>query len=179
MRNFYKDRKSLTLLFSVVASFLLVTVVTFAATTISTNISTAGNLTVSGSSTLTGEVGVASTSPYVALGITGTTTSSAGMVIGGGGSAITQMRFGTCAFDPASITASTSVSTNCTSATGVTTNDKVFVTPVSLENGLVMISASSTGAGIIQVTILNTGQTFPNGAAVNPAPQSWYWMAIR
>ncbi|MEK7636607.1 MAG: hypothetical protein AAB362_02875 [Patescibacteria group bacterium] len=128
------------------------------------------------------KVGVGSSSPFVALGVTGTTTSSAGAIFGLNGSAISQVRFGVCTYNPGgAISASSTVSTNCTSATGVGTSDRVFVTPVNLENGLVMTSASSTSADVIQVSVLNTGWVNggTHGVAITPASRSWFWMAIR
>lgn len=122
------------------------------------------------------DLGVASSSPYVALGVTGTTTATAGMVIGSGGSGITQLRFGTCTYNPGvAITANRLLSTNCTGATGVQTFDRVFVTPVGLAEGLVMTSASSTANDIIQVSVLNASST----ANITPASATWNWMAIR
>ncbi|MEK7067366.1 MAG: hypothetical protein AAB950_01000 [Patescibacteria group bacterium] len=128
------------------------------------------------------KVGVGSSSPFVALGVTGTTTSSAGAIFGLNGSAISQVRFGTCTYNPGgAISASSTVSTNCTGATGVDTSDRVFVTPVNLENGLVMTSASSTSGAVIQVSVLNTGWVNggTHGVAITPASRSWFWMAIR
>lgn len=128
-------------------------------------------------------VGVASSSPFVALGVTGTTTSSWGAILGLNGAPINQLRFGTCTYNPGvSIAASSTVSTNCTGATGVNTSDRVFVTPVSLEIGLVMTSASSTADNVIQVSVMNTGNREPSagyGTALTPASASWFWMAIR
>ena len=124
-------------------------------------------------------VGVASTTPYVALGVTGTTTSSAGMTIGALGSKVTALRFGTCTFDPASMNASTTRSTNCTSATGVRANDRVFVTLRSMPNGIVFVSASSTADNVIQITISNTGWGPPNGAAINVPSTQIDWMSLR
>ena len=126
----------------------------------------------------TAKVGIASTSPYVALGVTGTTTASAGMVVGALGSPITQLLFGTCTYNPAAaITASSSLSTNCTGATGVNTGDKVFVTPRSLTNSLVLTSASSTSSGVIQVTVYYIA-TSTAGGNYTPASATWDWMAI-
>ncbi len=122
-----------------------------------------------------GRTGVASTSPYVALGVTGTTTSSAGAVIGAVGSPVTQLLFGTCSVDFGAIAASTTVMATCT-ATGVTTTDKVFVTPASLENQIILVSASSTAADTIQVAAYNTGATV---GSINPAAATWSWMGIR
>lgn len=163
-----------------------------AATTISTNINTAGTLTVTGASTLTGAVyasstlqaatmiaytslGVASSSPYVALGVTGTTTSSAGVVIGSGGSGITQLLFGTCSVNLPAISATTTGVANCT-ATGVTTGDRVFVTPNSLPIFVMFTGASSTAADTIQVAAFNTAST--SSSIVDPAAATWSWMAV-
>src|SRR3989338_3491061 len=59
MRNLFFKKKYLQVVFSVVISFLFVAAVTYGATTISTNVNTAGTLTVSGASTLTGAVSAA------------------------------------------------------------------------------------------------------------------------
>lgn len=120
-------------------------------------------------------VGVASSSPYVALGVVGTTTSSAGALIGAGGSAITQLLFGTCSVDLPAIAASSTAVATCT-ATGVTTADKVFVTPASAPNQIIFTSASSTAADTIQVAAYNTGAT---EGSINPAAATWSWMAVR
>ncbi len=124
--------------------------------------------------TSTGALGIASSSPYVALGVVGTTTSSAGMRIGAVGSGITQILFGTCTVTVGSITASTTAMATCT-ATGVTTSDRVFVTPYITNNGIFMVSASSTAVDTIQVAIHNVGYT----GAVDPADNVWSWMAVR
>lgn len=130
-----------------------------------------------------GAVGIASSTPFVALGITGTTTSSAGAILGLNGAPINQIRFGTCTYNPgAGIAASSTVSTNCTGATGVVTSDNVFVTPVNLEAGLVFVAASSTAADVIQVSVFNTGWRnggLANGVSVTPVSRSWFWIAIR
>ena len=125
----------------------------------------------------TANVGIASTSPYVALGVTGTTTSSAGMVIGSSGTAITQMLWGTCTYNPgASIVGSSTRSTNCTGATGVRSGDKIFITPNSLATHLVMTSASTTSTNdVIQVSVYNTGVI----GTITPASATWTWMAMR
>lgn len=191
--NLIQNRK-ISVAFSVLASIAVVTLSAAATTTISTNIVTGGSVTVgttldvtgastlatlsvSGASALTGAVGIASTSPYVKLGVTGTTTSSAGMVIGATGSAITQILFGTCSVNLPSITASTTAVADCT-ATGVTTTDKVFVTPSGLEDDVIFTSASSTGANTIQVAAYNVGSLIGDGS-INPAAATWSWMAIK
>lgn len=121
-----------------------------------------------------GFVGVASSSPYTALAVTGTTTSSAGVRIGSAGSGVSQLLFGTCTVTFASITASSTQVSTC-SATGVGLTDRVFVTPHISDNGIIFVSASSTAANVIQVALFNVGLS----GAVNPADNTWSWMALR
>ncbi len=63
------NRNAVVLTSSVIASFLFVAIISYAATTISTNVNTGGTLTVTGASTLTGAVWATST-----LQVTGATT---------------------------------------------------------------------------------------------------------
>lgn len=78
-----KSNKIFSMALSVFVSFVFIFAVTFAATTISTNINTGGTLTVSDTSTLTGAVTMSST-----LGVTGLTTlvnaSSTMLTVSGG-----------------------------------------------------------------------------------------------
>ena len=124
-----------------------------------------------------GRLGVASTTPYVALGVTGTTTSSAGIVVGALGSPINQIVFGTCTPSFGAVNASSTAVATCT-ATGVTnTSGNAIVTPASgLPNFVVMQSASTTGANTIQIEILNTGI---NGVAATVNSAVFNWMSIR
>ncbi len=149
-----------------------------------TMISTTGNIWVNGFATTTasngnfttsGSIGVASSSPYVALGVMGTTTSSGGMVIGSAGSPINNILFGTCTVDPndGPLLAGAATTTNCT-ASGVLAGDKVFVTPSNLPAGLFMVSASST-AGAIQVSIGAASSTSPSVTSY----AGWSWMSVR
>ncbi|MEK7131676.1 MAG: hypothetical protein AAB797_03010, partial [Patescibacteria group bacterium] len=61
MNRFFNTRKTSGIIFAVLMSFLLVVLITNAATTISTNISTDGTLTVTGLSTFNGSVHASST----------------------------------------------------------------------------------------------------------------------
>ncbi len=134
-----------------------------------------------GTTTITtaGWIGVASTSPTTALGVTGTTTSSTGMRIGALGSGITMMQFGTCAVDFPSTNASTTSVANCT-ANGVSTLDRVFITPQNVPNQFVVTGASSTAAGnVIQISGFNLGTQGGAGSAVDPASATYSWMAVR
>ena len=69
MKKLIKSKSFLPVMLSVILTFVFAVVVVNAATTISTNISTAGTLTVTGASTLTGAVAASST-----LQVTGATT---------------------------------------------------------------------------------------------------------
>ncbi len=163
MEKICRNKNFISIFLSVVLSFAFVAVAAYA-TTIGTNIST------------TGTMGVASTSPYVALGVTGTTTSSAGMVIGSGGTALNQVLAGTCTVNPQDgpLAEAAATTTTCT-ATGVVSGDKVFITPANLPAGLFLVSASSTAADTIQVSIGATSSTSPSLTTY----ASWSWMAIR
>ncbi len=223
---------------SILAAILFIEGAAFAASTISTNVSTDGTLTVNGNSTFgdastdvnlftgtlqasttalftsgfttfgnwtvdqaatttvtfnqTGinfdsntlvisptanRVGILTANPTTALDVSGTTTSSTGITVGASGSGITQILFGTCTYNPgAAVTASTTRSTNCTGATGVRSNDRVFVTPRTLEQHLILVSASSTANDVIQVTVYNTGV---NGGNITPASATWDWLSFR
>lgn len=123
----------------------------------------------------TGKVGISSSSPFVALGVTGTTTSSAGAILGLNGSPVNQILFGTCTYNPGAVVTTAGRVTNCTGATNVTATDKVFVTPVKLELGLVFAGASSTSDGSISVMVFNATTT----GGITPASGTWYWMAIK
>lgn len=147
---------------AVLSVFAIVGVVQ-AATTISTNISTGGTLSVTGAATLSST-----------LAVTGASTLTGGATIGSSGTAITQVLFGTCTVTFGSITASTTAISTCT-ATGVSTSDKVFVQPYITDNGIFMVSASSTAADTIQVAVHNVGYT----GAINPSDNLWRWMAIQ
>lgn len=109
-----------------------------------------------------------------------TTASSTGLAtldsikVSAVGDTLADFQFGTCTVTIGSITASTTAMATCT-ATGVTTAHKVFVTPFITDNGIFMVSASSTAADTIQVAVHNVGYT----GAVNPADNVWSWMAIK
>ena len=149
-------------------------------------ITTTGSLWVNGFATTTasngnfatlGSVAIASTSPsfYVALGVTGTTTSSGGITVGTAGSPINAILTGTCTVDPDNgpLAEGAATTTNCT-ATGVVAGDKVFITPANLLAGLYMVSASST-AGAIQVSIGSVSSTSPTITSYT----GWSWMSVR
>lgn len=131
-----------------------------------------------------GKVAIGTTSVTVsshALDVTGTTTSSNGIVIGSVGSPISRFLFGTCGVDFPAFSAAVGSSTiaDC-SATGVTTSDKIFVALASstMDNPYFLLAASSTSASVIQIQVSNASTTSA-GTTWNPAPVQYNWMSIR
>jgi hypothetical protein len=167
--------------------FLVVSLVQ-AVTTISTDITTEGALTVSGASalsstlTVTGKttLGSATSTSLTTTSLYFATASSTGLAsvdslkVASTGDTVSEIQFGTCTVTIGSITASTTAMATCT-ATGVTTAFQVFVRPYITDNGIVMVSASSTANDTIQIAVHNIGYT----GAVNPADNVWGWMAVR
>ncbi len=101
--------------------------------------------------------------------------------VSSGGSTLSGILFGTCSVDPQSITSATStlVAASC-AASGVRSEDTVFVTPpsdtISNDNWLVFEGASaSTTAGYIEITLFNASTT----AAIDGSARTWKWMSIR
>ncbi len=149
-------------------------------------ITTNGTLWVNGFATTTGSngnfatqgsVGVASSTPYVALGVTGTTTSSTGMVIGAFGTPMYQVLSGTCTITPqiGTLADGSATTTTCT-ATGVVGGEKTFITPANLPKYLYLNSASSTAANTIQISI---GAATTTTISAATSYSGWSWMAIR
>ncbi|HEY4508753.1 MAG TPA: hypothetical protein VJC13_00505 [Candidatus Paceibacterota bacterium] len=93
------------------------------------------------------KVGIASSSPYVALGVTGTTTSSLGVVVGSAGTPINQALRGSCAliYTSSLVTASSTKAFDC-AVTGVLKGDQVFVQAATTTSA---VAANSFGAFII------------------------------
>ena len=197
--KFLKNPGPVSVILSVVLSVLFVVTVVQAATTIGTNISTDGTISVTGLTTLgqasttrisvfdTAYFGGTATSTFSSAGVLTlagnlvlTTASSTGLAtldsvkVSSTGDTVADIQHGTCTVTIGSITASTTAMATCT-ATGVTTSYKVFVTPYITNNGIFMVSASSTADDTIQIAIHNVGYT----GAVNPADNIWSWMAIR
>ncbi|MEW5908129.1 MAG: hypothetical protein AB1643_03075 [Patescibacteria group bacterium] len=90
------------------------------------------------------------------------------------GDTISDIQFGTCTVTIGSVAASSTAVANCT-ATGVTTSHRVFVTPYITNAQIIFSSASSTADNIIQIAVYNTDVT----GAVDPADNTWSWMAIK
>ena len=139
---------------------------------------TATSVIIGGSSA---KVGIASSSPYVALGITGTTTSSLGMVVGSAGTPVNQLLHGTCSliYSTVLLTATTTSNYDC-AVTGVLNGDQVFVTAgatttiaAGFTDFLIVGAKASTTAGYITISVYNgTGAT--QGVPVNIASSTVY-----
>lgn len=140
-----------------------------AATTISTAITTAGNITttagtlnINGLSTLSG----------------GATTTT--LVVGSGSaSTVSGMVLGFCTAASVNVAATSSAMLTCNSATGITSGDRIFVQATSsLPSNFVITAASSTSAGVIQIRVLNTATSTPSYAADTGINSFNFW-AVR
>jgi len=148
-----------------------------------TVLSASGNVYVGGALAVTGAVGItgltsmsgASTTGAVTIGTLASTTQ---LNVGGAmtNSTISGILFGTCTIDPDDgyILAAVGATTTACTATGVTTDYKVFVTP-NLPTGLALSSASSTANNTIRVMIITATSTSPAIGAYG----TWSWMAIK
>lgn len=139
----------------------------FATTTASNgNFATLGTLTAVGKSTLanasttdvsaSGELWVGGNATTTAAGNISTRGS---LTLANSSTAINGIVFGFCNIaNSAAVTASTTAYFNCTGATGLTTNHRVFVQATSsLHADLVVQAASSTANGTINIQVANLG----------------------
>ncbi|MCR4334249.1 MAG: hypothetical protein NUV47_00765 [Patescibacteria group bacterium] len=154
MKKFLSNAKFSTVVLSVVVGVLLVTASLSAATTISTNITTAGTLSVTGATTLSSTLAVA-----------GATTHSSTVAIGSSGTALTQVLKGTCTLKADQSIIATSTGSAWCAISNVTSGDIVFITlATTTTSGVGGIGAqfivqgaqaSTTATGIVDVTLLN------------------------
>jgi hypothetical protein len=93
----------------------------------------------------------------------------------GEGTTVNNLIFGTCTVTVGNVAASSTAISTC-SATGVTSNHRVFVTPALTEANMIFKSASSSVNDIIQVAVYNNGHIT---GATDPADNVWSWMAIK
>lgn len=191
--SFVKEGGWLTMTLAVAVSVFLIFAIAQAATTISTSITTEGDLQVDGNSTIGSAVGdsVTANAYFTQLRIgTGSTFGHIGTVgadeLGVEGdieidgtayfdglastsalkvgdepaaSTINGLAFGYCTIPATSVLASTTSYANCTGATGVVENDRVFIQATSslLNNFMVTAASSTATAGTITVRIFNNG----------------------
>lgn len=144
-----------------------------ASSSIAANLNVAGPLSASSTLTVAGLATIGDgTSAFVAQG--SSTVTGAFRV--GAGSSIGAMVFGMCFLENATIVASSTGYTDCSSATGVLASDRVFVQATSsLASRFIIQSASSSVAGVINVQIYNTGYPIadPNNAMATGSLNFW------
>lgn len=140
-------------------------------------VSQASSTVSGGAFTSAGALYASSTMNVTGLATLSGNASTTALIVGGDSThgTVAGIVFGTCAVNPGSISASSTVVTTCT-ATGVRLLDKVFVTPQNEPNQIIFVGASSTAADTIQIALYNTGAT---RGAFDPGSQTWSWMAIR
>lgn len=164
-----------------------------AASTISTNISTGGTLTVDTTSTLTGAVTMsASATVGTTFAVSGASTlastTATTFKIGQSGTATTLALNGTCALLGANlaVAATTTQAFDCTVAAAVA-GDRVFVslattTPTTNEGWKLHGANASSTSGYITILLTNlTGGTVSPAAGGNAGANSWasttqYWI---
>lgn len=157
MKKLYSKSPFLTITLSIMFGVLIVTTGVSAATTISTNINTAGTLTVSGASSLAA------------------VTTSGTLTVGSSGTALTQIIKGSCSSwngtglnsMDGSQTASTTEAYDC-AVTGVVSGDVVIAqlassTPITTTAGSaywsIVGAQASTTSGYITILLYNNGPT--------------------
>ncbi len=167
-------------LLAVVCMFAVVSVVQ-AATTISTNIVTAGTLAVTGATTLSSTLAAGATTITGAatvsttLGVTGVSTLTGGVAVGATANTVTDMSIGSCNIPATTVAASSTAYADCTTNVTISTSDRVVVQATSsLPANFVIQAASTTGATTINVRILNTGMI---GGTATGANTFNFWAA--
>lgn len=125
-----------------------------AATTISTNISTGGTLSVTGAATLSST-----------LAVTGASTLTGGVAVGATANTVTDMSVGYCTIPATTIAASSTGYADCTTSVTISSSDRVLVMATgSLPANFVINAASTTSSTNISVRIVNTGLGVANTA---------------
>lgn len=99
----------------------------------------------------------ASTTALFTSGLTAYATSTlTGVKVGGSGTTFTQLVAGFCNIPDTTVAASSTAYADCTSATGIAANDRVFVMATgSLQSAVVIKAASSTANTTINVALQN------------------------
>lgn len=207
MRRFFDTKRTSGIVMASLMSFLLVVLFAQAATTISTNINTAGTLTVSDVSTLTGavtmsaaatvgtnftvdtntfyvdgtnnKVGVLTLTPNTALEVVGT-ASSTGLVVGGDSTngTITGIVAGDCDIAAMTITASSTKTATCSAAGGVRVGDKVFVSATSTPKDSIWVRIGAASSTVAgQIGVEMVN--LATSTTQNFGPTSLFFWAVR
>ena len=187
--TFIRSNNWLAMTIAVVAGVFLVVGGVQAATTISTNISTAGTVTVgvddtgadvtfygatSGSYWLWDE---SADTMIIKAGVASTSALKVGDEVSV--STINGLIFGYCTAPSLNVAATSSATLICASATGVASTDRVFVQATSsLPANFVVQAASSSAADTIQIRVFNMATSTPSGAADTGINSFNFW-AVR
>ena len=191
---------------SVLGGVTLGAMLVSAATTISTNITTAGTfnaddaatlgstLAVTGSSTvqalnvggealLNSTLNVVGSSTVQALNIGGagmlSSTTATALKVGQTGTRHTGILSGYCTIaTPAGHTATTTQQFTCASATGVTTSYKVFVQATSSLPSMYVIQSATSSTNAIEVRIFNTGLGTTTAGGLEGPTSLNYWAVL-
>ena len=152
-------------------TLLLSVTVLYAASTIGVAITTTSTLNADGAVTF------GST-----LGVTGLSTLTGGVAVSSTGSTVSGLNFGYCTAPAVTVTASSTGTLLCASATGVVSGDRVFVSATSsLPKNFVIQTASTTADGIIQIAVYNEAWAdgVHQGASVTTGINSFNFWAAR
>ena len=187
--TFIRSNNWLAMTIAVVAGVFLVVGGVQAATTISTNISTAGTVTVgvddtgadvtfygatSGSYWLWDE---SADTMIIKAGVASTSALKVGDEVSV--STINGLIFGYCTAPSLNVAATSSATLICASATGVASTDRVFVQATSsLPANFVVQAASSSATDTIQIRVFNMATSTPSGAADTGINSFNFW-AVR
>lgn len=136
-------------------------------------------------STLAGFISTASSTAVDTLRVSGALTASTSISVGTGNNAsvIAGMVAGFCTIPSTSITASSTgmatLAASCTGATGIISGDRIFLMATSslVENNFVILSASSTTNGQIQVMIGETATS--TSGTLSTGIHSFNFWAVR
>ena len=149
--------------------------------TIDGTITANATVSIAGAATTTGSHyigGTASTTELYVQGDThiGGNADVDGTLNIGEGDTITKFMFGTCNIGATTVNATSTAYTECLSATGVISDDNIFITATSsLPENFIIQAASSTISNEISLRIYNTGSI--EGTATGA--RTFFWQAIR
>ena len=181
----FKVRHIVLVALSVLGGVTLGAALVGAATTISTNITTAGTLAVTSSSTITGllSVGGALTANGTLTAVGDSTlasTTATALKVGQTGTRHTGFASGYCTIANVNIAASSTGMVSCSSATGVVSGDRVFVQATSsIPDNFLIQAASTTADTVIQVDLFNTPTTTADGGGDDTGVRSFNFWAVR
>src|SRR3989344_3565818 len=168
---------------SVLGGVTLGAMLVSAATTISTNITTAGTFNADDAATLDSTLAVTGSSTVQALNIGGagmlSSTTATALKVGQTGTRHTGILSGYCTLaTPAGHTATTSQQFTCASAPGVTTSYKGFVQATSSRPSMYVIQSATSSTNAIEVRIFNPGLGTTTAGGLEGPTSLNYWAVL-